>query len=231
LQKKGPTMALASLYDSVFEKYRNNIPLNFLKALATKASGLNTNKSTNYGAGLFMISNAVLDAFNSKMKTTYKATDLVDPSVNTQMAVYVINNIVGYYAANYPKTMIENWNNPEYVALVVHGYNNGYKEPKGVGAAIKAVENAAPGKMSLDTVAQAAKTLSLSPEMYSAGGLAFAKNVASLTVASPKPATSAAVLPAPSATGGKGGGVGGLGVALFIGAPLALFALLKGRGK
>lgn len=223
-------MRLASLYDSVFEKYRNNIPLNFLKALATKASGLNTNKSTNYGAGLFMISTAVLDAFNAKMKTSYKATDLADPGVNTQMAVYVINNIVSYYAANYPKTMIENWNSPDYVALVVHGYNNGYKEPKGVGVAIKAVEKTAPDKMSVDTVAQAAKTLGLAPSMYEAGGLAFAKNVASLTVTA-KPVTSAAPLPVPSTTGGKGRGVGGIGVALFVGAPLALFALLKGRGK
>lgn len=177
-------MPISQEYDTIFEKFRGTIPLAFVKVLAFTQSGMNTKKSVQGSAGLFMISDAALSAYDKKYptKTKRKLTDLADPVLNTQIAIWILNNIVKYFASHYPKSMSENWNSPLYAAIIVHGFNTGYSEPQGIGAALKFFEDK-PDKLNMDSLAQVAKEMKLEPRKYDSKAIERAKTAANLYVA------------------------------------------------
>jgi hypothetical protein len=208
-------------FDALFEKYRDDVPASFLKALASKASGLNPNKN------LFGVSAAALEAFNSKMKESHNPNELTDPALNTRVAVYIIKNVVDYFAANYPDKLMRQWANPEYVALVTHAYNVGYKD-SGLGKPMASIYKSNPDKLNLDNIAAVAKQSGIKNEStYAPKFLTFAKEVAKLSTAnqalSPSSPDSLTVPPPPSK------GLGGMAIAALVFVPIA--ALVFGRKK
>lgn len=223
-------MTIAKTFDAVFDKFRDNIPLEFLKALAFSASGLNPSKSAHESAGLFMISVPALTSYDKKFGGSHVPKDLADPILNTQIAVWILKNIVTYYASNFPRSMKEDWTNKDFVALVVHGYNVGYREPNGVGAAVKQLEKIDPKKVSLDTVAQAAKGMKLPAGLYNTKALNFAKSVTNLYLGTPKETAVPDTLPIPSTIKASRGG-SGLGLAAIVGIPFIAFALMGKRRR
>lgn len=204
-------MGISTEYDGVFEKFRGSIPLSFLRVLAFSQSQMNTKKSIQDSAGLFMISEAAMKAYDKKFPSfmppsPHKLTDLTNPSFNTAIAVWIISNIVKYYATRYPKTMTENWNSPLYVAIIAYSFTVGYSEPKGVGSALKKFESN-PSKLSLDSLAQVAKELGLGKAKYNANVLNRARNVGNLYVADlggKAPVNAPSSLSQPQAKGGSG---------------------------
>jgi hypothetical protein len=215
--------------DGTFEANRGNIPLAFLRAFAwnnrrDKSKGFNPAQSSGGAAGLFGISSAALNSYNSVKGQNNPVNSLADANFNTKVAVYLLQKIVAYYAANYPKTMIENWNNPDYVALIVHGYNVGHAEPKGLGAAIKKF-NDAPDKLTFNAVTQVAKEIGLSNNSYNTAWMSFAKGVANTYLNSSRSPSQ----PGPSQTySAAKKGTGGVGLAAIAGL-IGLGVFLKGK--
>jgi len=223
-------MAIPNKYDAIFEKYRGTIPLAFLRTLAFSQSNLNTNKSVSNSAGLFMISEPALQAFDKKFPSfmppsPHKFIDLSDPALNTVIAVWIIDNITTYYANKYPNSMSKNWNSPVYAAIIAHSFNVGYAEPKGLGAAIKKFE-LMPDKLSLDSLAQVAKELKLGERKYSEKDINRARTVGNLYIADlgGKAPVSAPTAPGETEVKAKGG-LGFLMALPVIG--LGLYAVTK----
>ena len=182
-------MGISNKYDNIFEKFRGTIPLSYLRALAFSQSNLNAAKSFKGAAGLFMISDAALRAYDKKypiaatnQSIERKSSDLADPILNTRIAVWILGNIIKYFSTHYPKTMSENWNDPTYAAVVTLAFNVGYTEPQGIGAAIKALESK-PDKFSMESLVQVAKEIKLDASKYSDKMVSYAKTVANLYVA------------------------------------------------
>ncbi len=220
--------AIPTKFDTIFNKFRGKIPISFLRSLSYLKSSMNTNRSIQNSAGLFMISLPVLKAYdkafpNQSPEGGHKATDLSDPILNTKIALWIINRIVKYYAKNYPKTLSENWNDATYISLIVHGFNTGYTEPKGIGAAIKKIENEAPKKMTIDNVATISKALGLNKSKYDERKINFAKNVANVYFIDSGKPTSKIVMTKEAGTG----------PIIMMGAAIAglVVALVKGRKK
>ena len=226
-------MGISNQFDSIFEKFRGSIPLSFLRSLAFSQSGLNPNKSIKGSAGLFMISEPALKAYDKKYPSSVsqysnarKLTDLADPILNTQIAIWILSSIIKYFSNHYPKTMSENWNDPTYVAVVTHGFSVGYTEPQGIGAAIKVLENK-PGKFSIDSLAQVAKEIKLEPQKYNEKAINYAKTVANLYVAD---LSGKAPVSSPGTSTDIPKSKHGLGTLMLL-PVIGLFGLLFIRGK
>lgn len=227
-------MAITTKFDNVFNKFRGSIPLDYLKAHAYSVSKMNPKKSGGNSAGLFMISKGALRVFNNKFNKNYKAEELSNPALNTQIATWILHKIISYYDKRYP-SLKQNWNNASYVALVAHGYNTGYSEPNGIGAAVKKIESAG-GKVTLTNVARVSKVIGLGPAKYNSRTIKLAKNITNLffvqsqktktdtvTISPPSPGAPEIEIPA-------GGPTPKLGIGLLvIGIPVA--ALLLTRKK
>jgi hypothetical protein len=183
-------MAISHDFDNIFDTFRESVPLSFLRALAFTQSRMNPNKSVQGSAGLFMISGPALEAFDRVYPDfqptgagRHRLTDLADPVLNTAVAVWVIKNIIGYFNTRYPKTLSTNWNSTTFVALVAHGFNVGYSEPRGIGAAIKIIEDTSPDTMSIEEVARVAREIGLGERKYKERDVSRAKTIANLYVA------------------------------------------------
>jgi hypothetical protein len=175
-------------FDSTFEKYRGSIPLEYLRALAIVSGGgeFKPNNSSSDAAGLFMISPGALAAYGTSVGRTYRPTDLADIQLSTQVVVWLINNVKNYFSLNYPKSLGENWEKPNYVAVVTLGFKVGHSENGGVGDAAKIIESLYPEKMSVDSIAEVAKLKGHASYIYSPKWTSFAKDVANLYAGSPR---------------------------------------------
>lgn len=129
-------MALTTKYDPIFRRYQGRLPVAFLRALAQRESGLNPSSvmpgSPNAARGLMQVVGVARDGHNERHGTRYTPDDLLDPDVSVRIAADLINRIVGYYQAYAAPNLRENWANPEFVKLVVAGWNAGYSKGGGV---------------------------------------------------------------------------------------------------
>lgn len=172
-------------FDNIFEKYRGDIPISYLRALAMLSSGMNPKKSFKNSGGLFMISKPALDVYDLKHPKQVpingrKVTDLADPGLSTRIAVWILTNIKQYYARNFPKCLSVDWNNLAFVGLLTYGYKVGYTKSKGIGEAMAVIEGQKGKKCTVDNVANMAKMLKMDESKYSPSVVNFAKNVANL---------------------------------------------------
>jgi hypothetical protein len=215
-------------YDSTFEKYRGDIPLEYLRALAIVSGDgdFKPNNSTKDSAGMFLISVDTLAAYAKESKRDLKPVDLADVQLSTQVCVWLINKVRKYYSLHYPKSMGENWKNSEYVALITLGYKVGYSENGGLGDAIKVIEALYPEKISIDTVAQVAKERKLATVLYSDKWVQWAKHVTNLYAGSPRETVTPASLSAPQ---NESRGFGGAAIAALIGVPVLVMMFGKKR--
>lgn len=219
-------------YDSLFDLYRGDIPLEYLRALAIVSGGgdFRPTQSTSDTAGLFAISTSLVDAYNRQFGTTYRPTDLGDVIINTKIAVWLINNVTKYYSLHYPRGLANNWRNSDYVSLVTLGFKVGHSENGGLGDALKVIEAQYPDRMNLEVVAQVAQQKGLPSYIYSQTWIDFAKHVTNLYAGSPHTSAPAAA-PVPQVSRQSGGrGIGGAGIAIVAAIPLLALAF-SGKKK
>lgn len=127
-------MALPRTYDSLFAQYGAGLPVNFLRALAKRESNLNPSSVTGSYIGLLQVGHReVLPGYNQRHGTSYTASDLYTPAINVKVGADHIRNVVNLLSKNHPRTLRENWSNPEYAKLVVAAWNSGHSEAGGVG--------------------------------------------------------------------------------------------------
>ena len=135
-------MPLTRQFDPLLSRHSGTLPLNFLRALASRESDFNTNEQGGRHWGLLQVGPSVIEDFNKQFGTNHQLQSVLDPELNVRMATRTLRRIVASYKRFHPGTtnMKENWSNPEYVRLVLAGWNSGYSEGGGVGRVAKYLE-------------------------------------------------------------------------------------------
>lgn len=127
-------MAISRQFDPLFAKYRGALPVPFLRALSKKESNQNPGNTGGSYWGLLQVGyNKVLPEFNQRYGTHYTREDLLDPEVNVRIASDLLNHIIGSYAEHPSPNLRPNFSNPEFVKLLLAGWNSGYSKKSGVG--------------------------------------------------------------------------------------------------
>ena len=126
---------LARDFDPVFETYRSSIPIEFLRALVTRESGMDPAERKGPAWGLMQIIEAVRLHYNRAHKSKYTRGHLLDPRVNVAMGCWLLRTIIKSYEKHHPDVpnLRTDWTNRRWLELVVFGWNAGYSERGGVG--------------------------------------------------------------------------------------------------
>lgn len=120
-------------FDHLFRAHRGRLPVTFLRVLAKRESNMNPAESVDPAWGLMQVVPVVLEDYNRRHGTSYSRAALLDPAVNVKIAADLLNRIVDAYEKHPDRNMKPDWSNPEFVKLVVAGWNSGYSEGGGVG--------------------------------------------------------------------------------------------------
>jgi hypothetical protein len=135
-------MPLSRQFDPLLSRHRGALPLNFLRALASRESDFNPNEQGGRHWGLLQVGPSVIEDYNKQFGTSHTLQSVLDPELNAKMATRTLRRIVKSYNTFHSgtKNMREDWSNPEYVKLVLAGWNSGYSEGGGVGRVAKFLE-------------------------------------------------------------------------------------------
>lgn len=129
--------ALPTQYDPLFRRFAGKLPVAFLRALTQRESGFRPDLVMPGGSGsargLMQVVGVVRQDWNKAHGTNLQPDDLLDPATSVELASGLINRIVGYYAKHPSRNLQMDWANPEFVKLLVAGWNAGYSEGGGVG--------------------------------------------------------------------------------------------------
>lgn len=125
----------------MFVKYGGVLPVPFLRALSKEESGQNPSDTGGSYWGLLQVGyKNVLPGFNRRHGTHYTRDDLLDPDINVQVATDLLNRITKAYAKHPDANMQTDFSNPEFVKLLLAGWNSGYSEAGGVGRVARYLE-------------------------------------------------------------------------------------------
>ncbi|MDX1421486.1 MAG: transglycosylase SLT domain-containing protein [Kiloniellales bacterium] len=139
-RRRNHRVALTRRFDALFARHAGALPVTFLRALASRESNLNPQESRDPAWGLMQVVPVVRRSFNDRYGTSYSKQDLLNPDVNVRMATDLLKRIVRGYAKHPSPNMQANWQNPEFVKLLVMGWNAGYSEAAGVGKVARYLE-------------------------------------------------------------------------------------------
>jgi soluble lytic murein transglycosylase-like protein len=131
---------LSNKWDPLFSKYADQLPIAFMRALSQRESRMNPNESDWPAYGLMQVVPTVRKSYNKRHGTSFVHDDLLDPDLNVKMAASLLNRIIIAYNKHPDPNMKKNWANPEFVKLLVAGWNSGYSEAGGVGRVAKYLE-------------------------------------------------------------------------------------------
>lgn len=127
---------LPTEFDSVFNRHRGTIPIEFVRALAKNESNFNPKDQSGPAWGILQVTEVVRKDHNQRGGNVSRH-DLLDPDTNSKVALGLIQRIVAAYQKHPDKNLREDWSNPEFVKLLVAGWNSGYSEAGGVGKVAK----------------------------------------------------------------------------------------------
>ena len=91
--------------------------------------------------GILQITPTVMNSWNKAHGTSYVKANLLNPDLNIQMAVDLLESIAKSYSKHPSPNMKPNWSNKEFVKLVLAGWNSGYSEGGGVGKVASYLES------------------------------------------------------------------------------------------
>lgn len=128
-----PTIPLSTKWDSLFAKYKGTLPVPFLRALSKRESNMNPNESDWPAYGLMQVVPVVRKSWNKRKGENWTHDDLLNPDLNVKIAADLLNRISVAYSKHTDPNMQPDWSNPEFVTLLVAGWNSGYSEAAGVG--------------------------------------------------------------------------------------------------
>ena len=167
-------MAIISQYDEVFAKYADDIPIPFIRTLSYPGNP-SLVSSDGQSVGLFQVTPGVREAYNKSHGKSYTREDLLNPEVNSEIAIWLMHMIVNAYLAKHPDTLRAGWDDPRYAGLVIMGYHATYGESSGVGYVVGKMEaqGISADRINIETVSQAAKALGASALLYQPNRMAF----------------------------------------------------------
>jgi hypothetical protein len=166
-------------FDRLFAQHAQGIPVAFLRALAQSESGLNPRATNRVATGLFQLLSVVRDDHNKLHGTAYTRDDLLDPTVNTIIAVAALRRIARSYAKNHPHTpnLLTDWNNYRFAELLTFGWNKGWSERAGVGRVATYLEQRGIHDVTIELVHQHARAAGASHHLENAKAVQWAKGV------------------------------------------------------
>lgn len=130
--------ALPDTYDSLFRRHGGKVPVAFARALVSRESNFNPRQATGPAWGLMQIVEPVRSEYRNIAPTR---AHLLDAETNIRIGLGLLNRIVTAYAKHPDPNMKTNWSNPEFVKLVLAGWNSGYSEGGGVGKVARYLES------------------------------------------------------------------------------------------
>lgn len=135
-------MDLPRTYDALIDRYRADTPAAFFRALIQRESGFDPRSGADEASpgaarGLMQIVGVARDGYNQRHGTRYTPQDLLRPEVSIQLGADLIRQIVKTYKGLGHPNLREDWRNPEFVKLVLAGWNSGYSLGGGVGKVAK----------------------------------------------------------------------------------------------
>lgn len=179
-QASAPRPRLAPrVFDEVFARYGQGLPVAYLRALALHESDMTPRLSSGPAWGLLQVIEVVRQDFNQRAGTNYSRQDLLDPAVNVTIAASTLAQIVKSYATNHAHipNLQADWRNPQFVALLTFGWNAGYSERGGVGRVATYLEQRGVSEVTIDGVFAAAQKAGASRHLSNAAKLAWSKQV------------------------------------------------------
>lgn len=186
-------MSTPTQFDSLINKYRAALPIEFVRTLIKHESGFNPNSDMGLvmkertgvyhpGAakGLMQIVQVVRQDYNQRFMTEYAPKDLFDPDINIKLGTDTLNRILLSYARNHPNTLAPDWKDPRWLELFVFGWNAGYSEAGGVGKVVSFLERAGipKEKITIDNVSAMAEKAGASKYLSDAAKVRWCKKVA-----------------------------------------------------
>ena len=179
-----PRGSLPRTFDPLFEKYRAGIPIEFLRALAMRESGMKPTIKGKGGAawGLLQITEAVRGDFNHANGTSYSREQLLQPAVNIAIGCWLLRLIADAYQKRHGdmRNMRTDWLNPRAVELLVYGWNAGFSSSGGVMRVVAKLKELGARDVDIDLVAQNAGHLGGGKHLREPARVAWAKSVAAL---------------------------------------------------
>jgi hypothetical protein len=184
-QVDGPA-GLSREFDPVFDRYREAIPVEYLRALAMRESGMNPSERSGPAWGLMQIVEVVRRDYNRKHRTRYTRADLQDASVNVAMCCWLLREIIAGYQRNHPDVpnLRADWSNPRFVELLTFSWNAGFSEAGGVGRVLRYLKKQRRadliGALTIDVVHEHAAAAGASRHLQNAKKVAWCKTVVQL---------------------------------------------------
>jgi len=176
------TSAGVRRFDPVFERYRGNVPLEYLRALVERESDGRPEARTSSAIGLMQIVPVVLTDYNKRHGTAYQGAQLVDPATNVAIGCELLRLIIGSYRKNHPRipNLQADWSNPRFVELLTFGWNAGFSEAGGLGRVARYLEQLGSTDITIDQVSANAKLAGASKYLSNPRKVAWCKSVVSL---------------------------------------------------
>jgi hypothetical protein len=113
----------------------------FLRALSWKESRQNPSDHSGPAYGLLQVLPSVLPGYNASRGTSYTPNDLLNANTNAAVGADLLNRIAAAYSKHRDSNMRPNFSNPEFVRLLLAGWNSGYSESGGVGRVASYLES------------------------------------------------------------------------------------------
>ena len=176
------TSAGVRRFDPVFERYRGNLPLEYLRALVERESDGRPEARTSSAIGLMQIVPVVLTDYNKRHGTAYQGAQLVDPATNVAIGCELLRLIIGSYRKNHPRipNLQADWSNPRFVELLTFGWNAGFSEAGGLGRVARYLEQLGAIDITIDQVSAHAKLAGASKYLSNPAKVAWCKSVVAL---------------------------------------------------
>jgi len=111
-------------FDAVFDRYRGELPIEYVRALVERESDGLPNARAGSAIGLMQIVPVVLADYNKRHGTAYRAEHLTDPATNVAIGCELLRLIIGSYRKHHPRiaTLQADWNNLRFVELLTLGW-------------------------------------------------------------------------------------------------------------
>lgn len=176
-----PSSGLPRRFDTVFDRYRGAVPIEYVRALVDRESNFEPKQRTGSAIGLMQIIPVVLDDYNTRNGTHYKPEHLVDPAINVAIGCELLFIIIaGYAGHSHVANLQADWSSLRFVELLTFGWNAGFSEAGGVGRVARYLEHHGTTDLTIDRVSQAATAAGASKHLSNAAKVQWSKSVAAL---------------------------------------------------
>lgn len=169
-------------FDEVFERYRGEIPIEYVRALVERESDGHKAVRTGSAIGLMQIVPVVLADYNKRHGKAIRSEQLVAPAINVAIGCDLLRLIIASYRKHHPRipSLQADWNNPRFVELLTFGWNAGYSEAGGLGRVARYLEQLGARDIDVDLIAAHAKLAGATKHLSNPAKLAWSKGVAAL---------------------------------------------------